>query len=309
MTRPTIECIQTLILLVSELHNDHEPDASWAMLASTARLAHSLGINFSVKSSRLSDPDYAIARSAIAWQDMMHALWRQDPGASIAHGYPALASANSEESTPSLLATLCDVHRSALAAHELTTDSTDLSTLPSPELMKHVDFMHGTCHSYLRRDCKNMRDRIEVAAFKLHGFYLLATILLRIGELKGRHYPTEAAKFDHQAREALVEVIQTFVEFSTISTLPVRTHCTVHYALISALELCRWNHAPDGQFQGQLLPKLLSSLDSLTGQVANGNGASHGPADALLPAVQLKVHHLLERIYVDSRQVYADRTQ
>lgn len=296
-----------MILLTTELQNDHQPDTAWALLGTTARLAHSVGINFRDYPTLPPEHDYAIARSSIAWQDMMHSLWRKDPAASLAMAYPTLGKHDDDKQT--YLGALCDVYRSAVAVLEKDVSPMGMSASVNTELTAHVDYMRSVCRAYPNRECKSVRDRCEVASFRVHGGFLLASVLLKLGEAKHTHHPSESLELDEQAKAALLEVLSAYLDFGNISNLPTRTYILTHYALTSALELCRWQQAPDGLFQGTLLPKMLNSLDSLADAAQNGHSGSAYEDERLLSEQHLRAMDLLSDIFSDSRQVYADRNR
>lgn len=136
-----------------------------------------------------------------------------------------------------------------------------------------LDFLDQLRASYKEisfTDCKSMRDRYELAAFKLHASYMLSRVLGHFRDAKGGlsvgangnqyNSSTPETTPGAGAQHALVTVIQTFVEFSAISNVPLRTWIMVHYALSAALSLCQYEGSRTGTLLRDVLPKLMPLL-------------------------------------------------
>ncbi|KAA8570311.1 hypothetical protein EYC84_002614 [Monilinia fructicola] len=71
LTRPSLLCIQTLLLLGNVLQNDTKPESAWMLLGTTARMAQSLGIH--TQKHKDPSPSRKLWLS-LAWQDSLLSL-------------------------------------------------------------------------------------------------------------------------------------------------------------------------------------------------------------------------------------------
>lgn len=136
-------------------------------------------------------------------------------------------------------------------------------------------------------NCKSIRDRYEHYAFRLHSSYVTAlTARPALGD-RGFCVDNQDGEIGRTLSRAHLDTVHTFLDFSAISNMPVRTWWMVHFVLDAALELCSVAQAPDGQLIAGLLPRLLQVLES------SGNILSRRHQDGL--AVVSKIGRELGR--------------
>lgn len=267
MLRPTFECIQTLLLLTVELQNDHQLSAAWALLGTTARLAQSIGIPSSISNTIGHDQDALMARyvhlhrlsrhssksctmvylstyssRSIVWQDIMLALVHNNYNAG-----PAVSSdiENLESYEPDVAQYLPVIFRfQTLGIHLLRRKPpAQRDTREGSDTRMRLHELREMHRDIWSRDSKSMKDRYEHAALKLYTSHMLAKALPHFNDREGNSTlgyrvldpDKEPTELGHQA---YVDVMQTFIDFSAISNVAVRTWMMVHCTLDAALELC-----------------------------------------------------------------------
>ena len=282
MLRPTTETVETLFVLAQELTNEYQPGLAWTTFASASRLVqlrepsggpYENGHYENGASTLSADQGVSIA---IALQDTILSLILGRATPSTIHALKQ-HSHDAPKLGLEMSASLIDLYTSvpdptvspASSSYPSTPDRWSAAAARhSPRLWPDaLQSFHSRLDSIMRNfrlaelsSCKSIRDRYEHYVFRLHYSFVLATVqrtaLPERAVFEPQDYP--AAR---QLEAILQDTLRAFLDFSSISNLPVRTWWMCHLALDAALELCCISPSADGVFLSQLLPRLLQVLE------------------------------------------------
>lgn len=181
LARPSKEAIQALLLLGNILQDEIKPQAAWALVGTTIRLARSLSIH--IRQSRSSS-------SSVTLEDAMLlrlAIVRQEALLSMALGHhPSCSDMSFEEDLPILtpgndgegltyrqaMSWLCHLGIQHLESRKSTTPSTPLLTLNK---IDRIDLFVSP-HLKDRHFCSSAQDVEECYAFAIHKNFVISVI-------------------------------------------------------------------------------------------------------------------------------------
>ncbi|KAF4954214.1 hypothetical protein FGADI_5427 [Fusarium gaditjirri] len=229
--RPTLETIQTILILGHMLQNTGQSDAAWAWLGTTARLAQTL--HFHARGSRMNLPDTIKAKAR----------------------------------------TCCDV--------------ASISTM-----LEQLDTLHRKTRPYLQDhdQCRSSLERLQHLALKLHKCFLVTFLCrpeIRNANRRSLNPPIPLSqnqlRLRKRAEDNLIEATKTFLEFTAVSTVPLRSWSMVHTALSSVLLLCIWEDTRANPECWYLREKVIEAFSSPDSNVADGLTSGDGDTQWLSP--------------------------
>ncbi|KAL4874270.1 hypothetical protein BJY04DRAFT_212200 [Aspergillus karnatakaensis] len=250
LLRPSLEVVQSLLILGNTLQNNGQSDAAWALLGTTVRLAQTLGIHTTRGISHWPDNMKLKAKSLwsmTVWQDSLLSLCYDRPPIVSNRGWSpdALLSTEPGLSYTSLMHYLCwtalsvmDVNMNERADSELGHNIT---------LLAELDRTYDRAQEHLqRRDkCRNLQQHLEHLALRMHVSFCVSALCrpaIRSSQIvDDPRYMTLRTR----ARQSLVESSQAFLDFQALSIVPLRTWSMVHTVLSSTLLLCTWQETRD----------------------------------------------------------------
>ena len=309
LLRPITETIETLLLLSQELLNEHQPVLSWTVIGTSLSLAQLLDSSSSFHQNG-PYPEIDVRVKAEYAYPILQSATKALTSASRA----AITNAALQDTViSSLLNRLSPAQLSAL--HQHSTDSqysldlpTTLSQLyalipdaalkptqpshhqnslfPQPSSPYHPDHLPQFTHhldAFTRRfrtadiaNCKSIRDRYEHYTFRLHVAHVSALVAKpALGE-RGYTVESQDTTVGRTLENAHTDTLHAFLDFSSISNLPPRTHQLTHFALTSALTLLSVAQSPESVLVSATLPRLLQTLESSMGVLSKRHAEAVG---------------------------------
>ncbi|KAM0511800.1 hypothetical protein ACHAPE_009476 [Trichoderma viride] len=260
MLRPSLDAVQTLLILGNTLQNIGQSDGAWVLLGTTARLAQALGLHTEHGAGH-SESDIRNRRAlwaAIVWQDCF---------LSVCHGRPTSVSNIQVQtlhcsSAPRSPLTYTEVMRSiAYICFEVTESNPDAEC--SVRLLQAIDDCSSHAELYLqtRDSCKNLRELLEYLALQINTSF---TICFLCRPAISKSFPilqTDAHRLlIVRAKKGLQNVLERFLEFEALSVVPLRSWSMIHSALTSMLLLSIWEETRDDSKSQELQKSVLNVL-------------------------------------------------
>lgn len=113
----------------------------------------------------------------------------------------------------------------------------------APTSLAQVDNICSKLQPYLRdiSACRNMQQRLEHLAFRIHVSFLISFIcrpgIERFGQKTGNG---QGELLRTRAKSSLLETVKAYLEFQKLSIIPMRTWSMIHAVLASTLLLGIW---------------------------------------------------------------------
>ncbi|KAH8819111.1 fungal-specific transcription factor domain-containing protein [Xylogone sp. PMI_703] len=263
--RPTLETIQTLLMLGSSTKNNKNPGISWSLLGLTIRLAQGLGLHTSPEILGMDPSTYAARRSlwnVIAWQDCTLALaYGRDPSTTsaslsilpLAHKVTGLSYT---ECITSLCATTVDM------LHNKVLDmSLDMLFKTIPTYQSCLDQIRSNAKAHLQDKnlCKSLRHRLEHLAFRLHLSYITSELYRSALHSPPLGGPQQEA-YANICVENLKATIEASIELHRLSTAGHRMWEFSYPAMSSALFLGAFAKPYKGHGIDDLITRLINTF-------------------------------------------------
>lgn len=242
--RPSLDIIQTLLILGNTLQNMGQSDAAWALLGTTVRLAQTMGLH--TERSTVHWPEYVRTKartlwSMVVWQDSLLCLCYDRPPIVSVAGWP-LDQAFFERQNLSyaeIMHLLC-----RLGLDIMRPEAFGLS-----EVDRAIDGLHkldSACQrsrGYLqnRDTCVTLQQNLEHLALKMHTSFCVS-VLCRPAMRQSQPQPpySRVDLLRTRAKESLIDASKAFLDFQALSTVPLRSWSMIHTVLSSTLLLCTW---------------------------------------------------------------------
>ncbi|KOC18825.1 hypothetical protein AFLA70_164g002191 [Aspergillus flavus AF70] len=242
--RPSLDIVQAMLILGNMLQNNGQSDAAWALLGTTVRLAQALGLHTERGTSHLPESVRSKAKklwSMTVWQDCLLSLcYDRPPVVSISGWQQSIGP------TPALALSFTDV------MHFLCQLGLDIAKVQEPEhwdltrateLLSALDNVYSRAQPHLlsREHCHCLQEHQEHLALRMHMSFCVSvlcrpTIRSSPSRLDDPHY----SRLRLRAKDSLVSASNAFLDFQTLSIVPLRTWSMVHTVLSSTLLLCIW---------------------------------------------------------------------
>ncbi|SCO46580.1 uncharacterized protein FFMR_08588 [Fusarium fujikuroi] len=245
--RPTLEVVQTILVLGNMLQNTGQSDAAWAWLGTTARLAQTL--HYHAQGSRTNLPEIVKIQARTCWSNI---IW-QDTLLSMCHARRPLTMINvpgqdlgcqdSELTYHGFMRAICRISTTVL-----NNDSCYVASV-TIDMLEQLDSLHHKTKPYLQDPdrCKSSLEHLQHLALKMHKSFLVTFLCrpeirnaIRSSNRSPEVLSEQQLRIRGRAEENLFEAIKTFLEFRAVSAVPLRSWSMVHAALSSVLLLCIW---------------------------------------------------------------------
>ncbi|EHK42409.1 hypothetical protein TRIATDRAFT_202092, partial [Trichoderma atroviride IMI 206040] len=260
MLRPSLDAVQTLLILGNTLQNIGQSDGAWVLLGTTARLAQALGLHTEHGAGH-SGSDIRNRRAlwaAIVWQDCF---------LSVCHGRPTSVSNIQVQklhrsNISSSFLSYTEVMRSiAYICFEVTESNPDAEH--SVRLLQSIDDCSSRAQPYLQtRDfCKNLRELLEYLALQINTSFTICFLCRPAISKSTPILQTDAHRLlIVRAKRGLQNVLERFLEFQALSIVPLRSWSMIHSALTSMLLLSIWEETRDDSKSQELQKSVLNVL-------------------------------------------------
>ncbi|KAF5608136.1 hypothetical protein FPANT_586 [Fusarium pseudoanthophilum] len=243
--RPTLEVVQTMLVLGNMLQNTGQSDAAWAWLGTTARLAQTL--HYHARGSQTS-----------SGRTLCLDVGSQDLELTY-HGF---------------MRAICPISTTVLNNDSCYVASATI------DMLEQLDSLHRKTKPYLQDPdrCKSSLEHLQHLALKMHKCFMV-TFLCR-PEIRNANRSSAIALSEQQLRirrraeDNLVEATKTFLEFRAVSAVPLRSWSMVHTALSSVLLLCIWEETrvkPECRYLRENVIEAFSSPEFNDPASADGN--------------------------------------
>ncbi|KAM6485597.1 hypothetical protein HDV62DRAFT_352216 [Trichoderma sp. SZMC 28011] len=298
LCRPTVQAIQALLVIGNVLQNNGQSDASSALLGCTIRLGQALKLDTedSSSSSSASSSDSKTVKTtnrktwlSIVWQDSL---------LSLCHGRLPAALSRSGYSFESLLLPkslsftesmhhICQVAMAILERHETGRSQIALSM----QWLTILDRIRDSAQLHLRSQdqCENLQECLHFLAFRLNTSFL-ETVICRpaLGKACRDTNTSEYERARMRAKESFTNALQAFLEFHTLSIVPLRTWSTIHTTLSSVLLTSIWEETKNDSIILDLQKRTIHVFESARSSPGAADNTTVGDSQWLSePHIQL----------------------
>ncbi|KAB8299097.1 hypothetical protein EYC80_001215 [Monilinia laxa] len=231
LTRPSLLCVQTLLLLGNVLQNDTKPESAWMLLGTTARMAQSLGIH--TQKHKDSSPSRKLWLSLV-WQDSLLSLcFDRIP---VTRPNTTAEDLRDNLSYTEAMRFLCDrtLRSDSLWKYSESPDLAGiLEDVSSVEQIRSKSIgLNGEPHQL------NFVQRCETSILNLHISFVIAWLCRPALRSRDSIKRTPAhSQLVDKCYKNLVECVRAFVQLHSMSIVASRSWSVIHNGLSSALLL------------------------------------------------------------------------
>ncbi|KKP00159.1 fungal specific transcription factor [Trichoderma harzianum] len=276
MLRPSVEAVQTLLLLGNTLQNTGQSDGSWILLGTTIRLAQALGLHAANTKTRGANSRKKEALwSVIVWQDCF---------LSVCHGRPSgiskaqLKRLNFAAVTGPSLSYFEVMCRVGCLCVDLTEDVPTLKR--SVDLVEAIDRCYSNALPHLQSldECRNLHQRLEFFALQINMSFTIAVVCrpamkkLPLGSGEDHYHQFLTTR----AKQSLFTTLRTFLAFQALSSMPLRNWSMLHSTLTSMLLLSVWEETRHDPQSRDLQERLVGLLLAVSEEGSSADTDSDG---------------------------------
>ncbi|KAL3431657.1 fungal-specific transcription factor domain-containing protein [Aspergillus tetrazonus] len=223
--RPSLDIVQSLLILGNTLQNNGQSDAAWALLGTTVRLAQTLGLHTERGISHW--PEHAKRKakslwSMTVWQDSLLSLCYDRPPIASTRGWTLDSYSLSELSYTNLMHYLCWTALGIIGMQESAAAEPNHNLT----LLAELDSTYARAQPHLlrRESCQNLQQHLEHLALRMHVSFCVST-LCRPAIKTSPQFSEDSryATLRTRARESLIIASKAFLDFQALSIVPLRT--------------------------------------------------------------------------------------
>ncbi|CAG8047847.1 unnamed protein product [Penicillium olsonii] len=270
--RPSLDIIQTLLILGNTLQNMGQSDAAWALLGTTIRLAQTMGLH--TERSTLQWPEYVRTKtrtlwSTIVWQDSLLCMCYDRPPIVTVTGWTMdsdllrRTDLSYQEVMHSLCRLILDIIRPDSFLSELDRAVEALNKLDTL-------YQRGKPHLQVRSSCTTLQQHLEHLALKMHSSFCVSVVCRpAMKQSQSQPHLLQPEILRNRAKGSLIDASRAFLDFQALSVVPMRSWSMVHTVLSSTLLLCIWEETrndPQCRDLQQRVIDVFSSSDSRTAE-------------------------------------------
>ncbi|KAL2783100.1 hypothetical protein BJX66DRAFT_330827 [Aspergillus keveii] len=282
LSRPTLDAIQTLLVLSNVLSNNMNPGISYLLLGLTGRMGLTLGLH--AESSPFSARERYLRRHVwwvMAWEDSYYSLFYDRPS-TMALKQPEVP--RHEGSTPGELSYFEAICRVISLVPEvlrsrMLSPSTKLNCETIQAYDRKVQKILIDARPYLRdpASCFSSNENLERVVLKLYSSYFLSELCRPVVQGALDISDPLTARIRAKGLEHLITTVKAFVELHTFNPHASRCRMAQQCAIISILLLAVTEDArPTSQFQS-----LLQNLKTIIKEHASAGNDFHYSTDIL----------------------------
>ncbi|KAL3474315.1 hypothetical protein BJX99DRAFT_231968 [Aspergillus californicus] len=242
--RPSLDVVQSLLILGNTLQNNGQSDAAWALLGTTVRLAQTIGLHTERGIAHWPASAKQKAKSLwsmTVWQDSLLSLCYDRPPIVSTRGWTpdAIASEETDLSYTKLMHYLCWMALEIMRMDE-RADSEPSRNLTSLAELDNT-YSRAQPHLLQRESCRNLQQHTEHLALRMHVSFCVWALCRPA--IKSSPLTIDDPRYitlRTRAKESLIIASKTFLDFQALSVVPLRTWSMVHTVLSSTLLLCTW---------------------------------------------------------------------
>ncbi|UKZ72231.1 uncharacterized protein TrAtP1_013172 [Trichoderma atroviride] len=277
---PSLDVVQTLLIIGTVLQDVGQSDGAWVMLGTTVRVAQALGLHTLTEAQLQEDK----GKKKQALWDM---ICKQDCLLSLCHGRPHIAT-NQSLATHNLLYCcddalgfsdmMCGIVSVAMGLLNLEQPSCEASL----KLLTELDGYQSRALPYLedRNSCKNIQQRYENLTIQIQ-LSFAASVISRPALTRTVATTNEEINnlqiLKRRAKESLMSTAKSFIEFQSLSIIPIRTWSLIHAVLSATIMLCLWEETRNDAESRDVLQRVMeifsraAQADDETGMMSDNN--------------------------------------
>ncbi|KAL5335202.1 hypothetical protein BJX70DRAFT_410680 [Aspergillus crustosus] len=251
LSQPTIDAIQTLLVIGNVLSYNMNPGISYVLLGMTLRMGLALGLH--VESSHFSSAERYRRRHvwwSMAWQDSHFSLSYDRPS-TTAVSQPEIAyQEGSKPGELSYFESLCRVISLALEVvrSRMLNPHAQMSWKTIQTYKERIQKVLVEARPYLRdpRYCTTSTEHLERAVLKLHSSYFSSELCRPALKSSAKSLDPETARMRAECLEHLMTTVEAYVEMHAVSSHASRSWITLQRAissifLLAVTEECKSN--------------------------------------------------------------------
>ncbi|KAL3472510.1 hypothetical protein BJX99DRAFT_249589 [Aspergillus californicus] len=265
LSQPTIEAIQTLLVIGNVLSYNMNPGISYVLLGMTLRMGLALGLH--VESSHFSPAERYRRRHvwwSMAWQDSHFSLSYDRPS-TTAVSQPEIAYR--ERSNPGELSyfeTLCRVISLALdvVRSRMLSPHSQMNSKTIQSYKDRITKIIREARPYLRDPnyCTTSTERLECAVLKLHSSYFSSELCRPALKSNADLHDPAMARMRADCLDHLMTTVEAYVEMHAVSSHASRSWITLQRAISSIFLLAVMEESKSNPHFWSLLHKLKSII-------------------------------------------------
>ncbi|EAW14835.1 putative C6 transcription factor [Aspergillus clavatus NRRL 1] len=280
LSQPTIEAIQTLLVIGNVLSYNMNPGISYVLLGMTLRMGLALGLH--VESSRFSPADSYRRRHvwwSMAWQDSHFSLSYDRPSTTAVSQPDIAYREDSKAGELSYFETLCRIISLALEVvrGRMLSSHSQMSFKTIQTYKERIQqiMIEARPHLRDRKYCLSSTEHLERVVLKLHSSYFSSELLRPTLKAPADSNDPTSVSMRADCVSNLMTTVEAYVEMHTISSHASRSWITLQRAISSMFLLAVTEESKtDPRFW-----TLLHQLKNIIGERANEEGIM-GPVDA-----------------------------
>ncbi|EXJ72349.1 uncharacterized protein A1O5_04853 [Cladophialophora psammophila CBS 110553] len=272
--KPSIDCIQALVIIVHVLQNELLTEAAWTLVGLLSRQAQSLGLHMAK-----ANPQQARSQGVeqiqlwwiIMWQDSLLSLcFDRAPATAVNCTDPVhtLMAGDQELGYREAMCALCHLTLK-VSARRYAFDMTN-STDPSYENIMRDFNMVEQIKSKLRSEikahgnCRTVQDLVHYTCFKLHSSFAQGALLRPSLNTKNWRYLTTVQRQDLATKciNSHKSSLDAYLNLLAISTSAKRSWAMLHNGLASALILAITGQIKHDPSVAAMLERLFTTLQA-----------------------------------------------
>ncbi|KAL1967194.1 hypothetical protein VTN77DRAFT_3485 [Rasamsonia byssochlamydoides] len=243
LSRPTVEAIQTLLILGDVLSYNMNPGVAYVTFGMAQRMALTLGLH--IESATFPSDELFVRRRlwwSMAWQDSHFALSYDRPAETLAPNPQIPYEQSTGPGNRGYFETMCRVISLTLQLlrEEALSGQPQIKSTAIPEYKAELDRVLADAAPYLRNEdhCFNMTNHIERLTLKLRSSYLISEICRR--SVKPSNCPgkrTTTTSLCMECVESLINTVKAYVELHEIIPNGSRSWIHLHSAISASFLL------------------------------------------------------------------------
>ncbi|KAL2832754.1 hypothetical protein BJY01DRAFT_253730 [Aspergillus pseudoustus] len=261
LSQPTIEAIQTLLVIGNVLSYNMNPGISYVLLGMTLRMGLALGLH--VESSHFSSEERYRRRHvwwSMAWQDSHFSLSYDRPS-TTAVSQPEIAyRPDSQSGERSYFETLCQVIKLALEVvrSRMLSPHSQMSWRTIQDFKERIQKVMIQAAPYLRDQnyCTTSTEHLERAVLKLHSSYFLSELCRPALKSSADTHDPATARMRADCLDHLMTTVEAYIDMHAVSSHASRSWIALQRAISSIFLLAVTDECKSNTHFWTLLRKL-----------------------------------------------------
>ncbi|EXJ90724.1 hypothetical protein A1O1_03828 [Capronia coronata CBS 617.96] len=292
--RPSLQSIQTLIIIVNVLQNELLTEAAWTLLGLLSRQAQALGLHrASDNSSQSGNLQLSKCRLwwTIVWQDsLLSACFDRAPVTAIKSVAPLsiLGADNKSFKYEEAMYALGHLLLKLCARNHTIEPQTPTQEGILSDLNEAQHIISNLCENIrVREKCDTLQHLVQHHCFKLHSSFTIGTLLRpSLSPRRWGHLAADQKQvFASQCIESYISSLEAFLDLHAVSIAASRSWAMLHNGLTSALVLAITGQTRRRPSVARLNSRLFETLTRYSAEDEQG-GHFWGPHSRAISALK-----------------------